>query len=328
MKSKRKAIHVSVKKCLGYGTDETDKEILQDWKERKARVCKPCWELKYCPYGPLVEQSPLLPVLKSEAVKHNEYLKEVLNTNMLGQIQPLKQDIRNIYQDFLDDEQLVLRQALEQIKNEIRFDELNKSNKSFEEKQKDFYGDFSLPPIHIYRVPFEVTSKETINKEDYTPEIWQRIQDTAKALREKYTLALQANEIDNRSPLDAFRREMFQRDVEKFNEDNYPDVIQEDFLDASCNVFGHICPVYFVAEELTETSEARRIGRKKIPFHVQMRIVRRDNYTCQNCGTHLKDNEVEFDHIIPVSKGGSSEEHNLRLTCYDCNRDKSDSYQP
>src|SRR5688572_27117364 len=22
-------------------------------------VCKPCWELKYCPYGPLVEQFPL-----------------------------------------------------------------------------------------------------------------------------------------------------------------------------------------------------------------------------------------------------------------------------
>jgi 5-methylcytosine-specific restriction endonuclease McrA len=38
----------------------------------------------------------------------------------------------------------------------------------------------------------------------------------------------------------------------------------------------------------------------------------------------LKDNEVEFDHIIPIAKGGSSEEHNIRLTCDDCNADKSD----
>lgn len=36
-------------------------------KTRKKRprlnspVCKPCWELKYCPYGPLVEQFPLAP---------------------------------------------------------------------------------------------------------------------------------------------------------------------------------------------------------------------------------------------------------------------------
>jgi hypothetical protein len=32
-------------------------------KERKPHlrlpVCKPCWELRYCPYGPLVEYFPL-----------------------------------------------------------------------------------------------------------------------------------------------------------------------------------------------------------------------------------------------------------------------------
>jgi 5-methylcytosine-specific restriction endonuclease McrA len=59
-----------------------------------------------------------------------------------------------------------------------------------------------------------------------------------------------------------------------------------------------------------------------------MRVVRRDNHTCQHCGKQLKDDEVEFDHIIPIVKGGSSEEHNIRLTCFDCNRDKSDDYIP
>jgi hypothetical protein len=29
----------------------------------------------------------------------------------------------------------------------------------------------------------------------------------------------------------------------------------------------------------------------------------------KTCGQVLKDNEIEFDHIIPVAKGGSSEEH-------------------
>ena len=78
---------------------------------------------------------------------------------------------------------------------------------------------------------------------------------------------------------------------------------------------------------MTETSTIRRRGRY-IPFPVKMRVVRRDNHTCQHCGKHAADTEVEFDHKIPISKGGSSEEHNVRLTCFDCNRDKSDDYVP
>ncbi|KYZ76897.1 hypothetical protein AXX12_18510 [Anaerosporomusa subterranea] len=66
----------------------------------------------------------------------------------------------------------------------------------------------------------------------------------------------------------------------------------------------------------------RRIGRY-IPFNIKIRVARRDNYTCQICGKHLRDDELEFDHIIPVSRGGSTEEHNIRLACFDCNRSKS-----
>jgi 5-methylcytosine-specific restriction endonuclease McrA len=84
--------------------------------------------------------------------------------------------------------------------------------------------------------------------------------------------------------------------------------------------------VVFVTEGFTETSTERRTGRY-IPFQVKMRVVRRDNYTCQHCKKKLDDTEVEFDHIIPISKGGSSEENNIRLTCFQCNRDKSDKLQ-
>jgi hypothetical protein len=30
-----------------------------NWDKRVKAICKPCWELKYCPYGPLVEESPI-----------------------------------------------------------------------------------------------------------------------------------------------------------------------------------------------------------------------------------------------------------------------------
>jgi len=174
-------IDPKIKELLGFKPDDPDEEVLTTWKAASTRVCKPCWELKYCPYGPFVEEFPLLPPTRKEV-------------------------------------------------------------------------------------------------EEQYPEL---------------------------------------------NPEDYPEEIPEEIAEMQCTVFGHICPVVFVAEGYTETSEPRRRGRY-IPFKVKMRVVRRDNYTCQVCGKHLLDNEVEFDHIIPISKGGSSEEHNIRLTCFKCNRDKSD----
>jgi len=127
-------------------------------------------------------------------------------------------------------------------------------------------------------------------------------------------------------PLDETLYTLFQAEIDEFNPEEYPDRIPEEINETECTVFGHICPVIFIAEDFTETAEPRRRGRY-IPFQVKMRVVRRDNYTCQVCGKHLLDNEVEFDHIIPLSKGGSSEEHNIRLTCFDCNRNKSDQVE-
>ncbi|MFN7528967.1 MAG: hypothetical protein ACK5QA_16305, partial [Dolichospermum sp.] len=63
-------MHHSIKQNLGYDENTSDKEFLEDWKKRSSQVCKPCWELKYCPYGPFVEHSPLLPLLRKEMKDH------------------------------------------------------------------------------------------------------------------------------------------------------------------------------------------------------------------------------------------------------------------
>lgn len=49
-------------------------------------------------------------------------------------------------------------------------------------------------------------------------------------------------------------------------------------------------------------------------------VWRRDQGKCVNCGSNKK---LEFDHIIPVSKGGSSGYRNVQLLCENCNRRKS-----
>lgn len=59
---------------------------------------------------------------------------------------------------------------------------------------------------------------------------------------------------------------------------------------------------------------------RHIPSKVKMSVWRRDEGKCVNC----KSNErLEYDHIIPVAKGGSNTERNVQLLCERCNREKA-----
>jgi Holliday junction DNA helicase RuvB subunit len=61
-----------------------------------------------------------------------------------------------------------------------------------------------------------------------------------------------------------------------------------------------------------------------IPFEVRIKVWRRDNGKCVKCGSRQN---LEFDHVIPVSNGGSHSARNIELLCENCNRFKSDSIQ-
>ena len=66
--------------------------------------------------------------------------------------------------------------------------------------------------------------------------------------------------------------------------------------------------------------------RKKMTAELREKILRRDHYTCQNCGLSRKKEPhlvLEVDHIIPISKGGRTEESNLQTLCHNCNRLKA-----
>lgn len=60
---------------------------------------------------------------------------------------------------------------------------------------------------------------------------------------------------------------------------------------------------------------------RKIPQTVKLLVWRRDQGQCGLCGSR---EQLEFDHIIPVAKGGSNTERNIQLLCARCNRSKSD----
>lgn len=207
-------MHISLIRALGYSDLNDAVDILADWKDKTSQLCKPCWELQYCPYGPIVEESPLLPSLRESAVESVSYIRQCLEKGKLA---------------------------------------------SGEE-------------------------------------------------------------------LDEHRRQSFEQTVSDFNEEDYPEDIPQLLRDASCKVFGHMCPVFFVAEPVTETWDCRKHSRS-IPQGIMLKVARRDGQICQICNEPVADNEVEFDHIIPFSKGGRSIAENLRVVHRNCNRVKSNSLE-
>ncbi len=63
-----------------------------------------------------------------------------------------------------------------------------------------------------------------------------------------------------------------------------------------------------------------RLGRREtVPREVKLYVWQRDQGRCVACQSNR---ELEFDHIIPLSLGGSNTERNLQLLCADCNQRK------
>jgi hypothetical protein len=60
--------------------------------------------------------------------------------------------------------------------------------------------------------------------------------------------------------------------------------------------------------------------RTPIPSYIKEAVWKRDKQRCVNCGSR---ENLEFDHNIPVSKGGSNSINNIQLLCQKCNRTKS-----
>ena len=76
--------------------------------------------------------------------------------------------------------------------------------------------------------------------------------------------------------------------------------------------------------ELLERLSTQDFKNKRplIPDGVKLFVFNRDEGKCISCGS--KEN-LQFDHIIPIAKGGSNSEENVQLLCQQCNLKKSDN---
>jgi 5-methylcytosine-specific restriction endonuclease McrA len=68
-------------------------------------------------------------------------------------------------------------------------------------------------------------------------------------------------------------------------------------------------------------AQVAQAQRARIPEEVRVAVWVRDEGRCVRCGS---EDDLQFDHVIPVSRGGGNSEENVQVLCGDCNRLKGD----
>ena len=76
-----------------------------------------------------------------------------------------------------------------------------------------------------------------------------------------------------------------------------------------------------IETQFAPAGAAQPDSRPGIPAAMRRAVWQRDQGRCARCGARER---LEFDHIVPLSRGGSNTERNIELLCQDCNRAKSD----
>lgn len=140
-------------------------------------------------------------------------------------------------------------------------------------------------------------------------------------LKDLYQINLQKfydthkNEIENR------KKELFQMNKEEILK-NEKDQIRQELLEKERKrklqreVLRELIEEGAISNQVTDQDG----NREPIPQDVMDKVWNRDGGKCVKCGSQKN---LEFDHLIPVSKGGATTYRNLQLLCKECNVEKS-----
>jgi len=95
----------------------------------------------------------------------------------------------------------------------------------------------------------------------------------------------------------------------------------------NCNIWmekNHCIYCGYGYKDVVEIKPIEQKPSRHISEKVRTYVWRRDEGKCVECGSKMN---LEYDHIIPYSKGGSSTARNIQLLCEKCNRKKTDKIE-
>jgi hypothetical protein len=106
-----------------------------------------------------------------------------LETDLVSDVRALTEEIRAEYQEWLEDDQLLLGQALHEVRSQHALEGRRESPRRTTANRRLLGGD--IPPIHIYRAPFDHSQPE-IREEDFPGDFWQELLSAVERRKQKY----------------------------------------------------------------------------------------------------------------------------------------------
>ena len=94
-------------------------------------------------------------------------------------------------------------------------------------------------------------------------------------------------------------------------------------LQEACQLLARFKKDKITEQQLLGTTPSRQT-RIALPLKLRWDVLKRNHYKCVKCGARPPDVELEVDHILPVSRGGTNDLTNLRTLCRPCNQGKKD----
>jgi len=227
-----------------------------------------------------------------------------------------RKDIKNRIKNKIDEEtkNLDLEKRREYIKTEndklsIELNWLNNEIAIAEywKKQKEIENEKFLKKIREERLIKEnIEQEKKLKEEKRLQEIYEK-----KELEEKEE-QLRLERIKN--------EELKQRKILK-RENDYKEIVKRNLLEKERKKHLESEAIQeLIQKGLINENFSSQFNRASIPSYVKEIVWNRDKQRCVNC---MSTDNLEFDHIIPVSKGGSNSVNNIQLLCLTCNRRKS-----
>jgi transposase-like protein len=98
--------------------------------------------------------------------------------------------------------------------------------------------------------------------------------------------------------------------------DKYTEICNKEYY-----IFGSsdVSNSIYISTSILGKKNKNQKTRTAIPKNIKMEVWQRDGGKCIQCGSN---EGLEYDHIIPFSKGGANTTRNLQLLCESCNRSK------
>jgi len=148
----------------------------------------------------------------------------------------------------------------------------------------------------------------------------ERLKQLGYPLMPTYKYALEHPDEDLRPEIVADVRKSYHRLGIKAIHWAIPDLVTQDIEYMLDTLQILVEPDYVPLSESAQPDETEDPTDRYIPPTVKLAVWRRDMGKCVQCSSKEK---LEYDHIIPVSKGGSNTERNIQLLCEKCNREKA-----